>query len=89
MLSQHLLLGQLLQRFQHLNKCHNQQCKNALAPMPCDLGPIPSKFLIECIDSILPSLADLFNFSLAFSHNASSQLLSHIFSKSDVVITMI
>ena len=27
--------------------------------------PIPSKLLIECLDSILPSLTDLFNYSLA------------------------
>ena len=30
-----------------------------------NLDPIPSKLLIECIDSILPSLTDLFNSSLA------------------------
>ena len=29
------------------------------------LDPIPSKLLIECLDSILPSLTDLFNSSLA------------------------
>ena len=42
---------------------------------------IPSKLLIECLDSILPSLTDLFNSYLASSHNASNQLLSHLFSK--------
>ena len=31
----------------------------------CEFDPIPSKLLIECIDSILPSLTDLFNSSLA------------------------
>ena len=35
--------------------------------MSCELDPFPSKFLIECLDSILPSLTDLFNFSLASS----------------------
>ena len=33
--------------------------------MSCDLDPIPSKLLIECLDNILPSLTDLFNSSLA------------------------
>ena len=36
------------------------------APNSCELDPIPSKLLIECLDSILPSLTDLFNSSLAF-----------------------
>ena len=35
------------------------------APKSCELDPIPSKLLIECLDSILPSLTDLFNSSLA------------------------
>ena len=35
------------------------------APKSCELDPIPSKILIECLDSILPSLTDLFNSSLA------------------------
>ena len=45
--------------------------------------------LIFC--SILPSLTDLFNSSLesGISHNASNQLLSHLFSKRGVLITMI
>ena len=36
------------------------------APKSCELDPIPSKLLIECLDSILPSLTDLFNSSLAY-----------------------
>ena len=32
--------------------------------MSCELNPIPSKLLIECLDSILPSLTDLFISSL-------------------------
>ena len=35
------------------------------APKSCELDPIPSKLLIECLDYILPSLTDLFNSSLA------------------------
>ena len=34
------------------------------APKSYDLDPIPSKLLIECLDSNLPSLTDLFNSSL-------------------------
>ena len=44
----------------------------------CDLDPVLSKLLMECQESILPSLSDLFNtFNLASYHNASNQLLSH------------
>ena len=35
------------------------------APKSSELDPIPSKLLIEYLDSILPSLTDLFNSSLA------------------------
>ena len=61
------------------------------APKSCELDPIPSKLLIECLDSILPSLTDLFNvlLRLVSSHSASNQLLSHLFSKRGVLITMI
>ena len=64
---QHLLLGQLLQLFLHLMKCHNQlkECTLNSAPKSCELDPIPSKLLVECLDSILPSHTDLFTSSLA------------------------
>ena len=39
--------------------------KECSAPKSCALDPIPSKLLIECIDSILPSPTDLFNSSHA------------------------
>ena len=42
-----------------------KECIRNSAPKSCELDPIPSKLLIECIDSILPSLTDLFNSSLA------------------------
>ena len=91
MLPQHLLLGQLLQLFLHLKKSQLtvKECILNSAPKSCELDPIPSKLLIECLDSILPYLTDLFNYSLASSHNASNQLLSHLFSKRGVLITMI
>ena len=40
-------------------------------------------------DYILPSLTDLFRSSLASSHIASNQLLSHLFSERGFLITMI
>ena len=42
-----------------------KECIHNSAPKSCELDPIPSKLLIECLDSILPSLTDLFNSSLA------------------------
>ena len=41
-----------------------KECILNSAPKSCELDPIPSKLLIECLDSILPSLTDLFNSSL-------------------------
>ena len=59
------------------------------AAKSCDLDLIPSILLVECQDSILPSLTDLFNSSLASSHNSSNQLLSRLFSRRGVLIIMI
>ena len=42
-----------------------KECILNSAPKSCELDSIPSKLLIECLDSILPSLTDLFNSSLA------------------------
>ena len=42
-----------------------KECILIYAPVSCELDPIPSKLLIECLDSILPSLTYLFNSSLA------------------------
>ena len=66
----------------------NERILNS-APNSCELDPIPSKLLLECLDTNLPSLTDLFNSCLASSHNASNQLLSHLFSKRGILITMI
>ena len=42
-----------------------KECIHSSAPKSCQLYPTPSKLLIECLDSILPSLTGLFNSSLA------------------------
>ena len=42
-----------------------KECILNSAPKSCDLYPIPSKLLMECLGSMLPSLTDLFNSSLA------------------------
>ena len=42
-----------------------KECILISAYKSCDLDPIPYKLLVECLDSILPSLTDLFNSSLA------------------------
>ena len=51
--------------FEKVSKLTVKECILISAPISCELDPIPSKLLIECLDSILPSLTDLFNSSLA------------------------
>ena len=51
--------------FEKLSQLTVKECMLSSAPKSCELDPIPSKILIECLDSILPSLTDLFNSSLA------------------------
>ena len=54
------------------------------APTSCELDPIPSKLLIECLDYILPSLTDLFNSSITsgiFQQCFKSALVTTILKK--------
>ena len=51
--------------FEKVSQLTVKECILNSAPMPCELDPIPSKLLIECLDSILLSLTDLFNSSVA------------------------
>ena len=51
--------------FENVSQLTVKECIPNSAPKSCELDPIPSKLLIECLDSILPSLTDLFNSSLA------------------------
>ena len=61
-----------------------KECIIHSAPKSCELDPIPSKLLIECLDSILPSLTDLFKSSLAsgiFPQCLKSALVTPILKK--------
>ena len=51
--------------FEKVSQLTVKECILISAPKSCELDPIPSKLLIECLDSILPSLTDLFRSSLA------------------------
>ena len=50
--------------FEKVSQLTVKECILNSAPKSCELDPIPSKLLIECLDCILPSLTDLFNSSL-------------------------
>ena len=54
-----------LSSFEKVSQITVKECILNSAPKPCELDPIPSKLLIEYLHSILPSLTDLFNSSLA------------------------
>ena len=38
---------------------------NEMAPKTCDLDPIPTSLLYDCIDEIVPMLTDVLNVSIA------------------------
>ena len=75
--------------FEKVSQLTMKECILISASKSCDPDPINSNLLMECLDSIVPSLTDLFNSYLASSHNASNQLLSHLFAIRGVLITMI
>ena len=61
-----------------------KECILNSAPMSCEIDPIPFKLLVECLDSILPSLTYLFKSSLAsdiFAQCFKSALVTHILKK--------
>ena len=51
--------------FEKVSQLTVKECIHNSSPKSCDLDPIPSKLLLECQDSIISSLTDLFNSSLA------------------------
>ena len=70
--------------FEKVSQLTVKECILNSAPKSCELDPIPSKLLIECLDSILPFLTDLFNSSLAsgiFPHCFKSALVTPILKK--------
>ena len=77
--------------FENVSQLTLKECILNSAPKSCELDPIPSKLLIECLDSILPSTLIYLTLllHLASSHNASNLPLSHLFSNRGVLITMI
>ena len=78
-----MLLQRLLLKVSQLTV---KKCILISAPKSCELDPIPSKLLIECLDSILPSLTDLFNSSLASGISAQCFKISscHTYSQKEV-----
>ena len=60
--------------------------------MSCDLDRIPSKHLLECLNSILPFLTNLFNSSLTsgiFQQFLKSALVTPILKKRCLVMSLI
>ena len=82
-----LVTGTTATTFSSSNKVSQLTVKECIlfsAPKSCELDPIPSKLLIECLDSNLPSLIDLFNSSLAsgiFPQCFKSALITPILKK--------
>ena len=67
--------------FEKVSQLTVKECILISAPMSCEVDPIPSKLLIECLDSILPSLTDLSSSSLATGISPQlfkSALVTHI-----------
>ena len=57
--------GATFSSFKNVSQSTVEECTLISAPKSCELDPIPSKLITECLDSILPSLTDLFSSSLA------------------------
>ena len=51
--------------FEKVSQLTVKECIPISAPKSCELDPIPSKLLFECLYSIFPSLTDLFSSSFA------------------------
>ena len=70
--------------FEKVSQSTVKECILNSVPKSCELDPIPSKLLIECLDYILPSLTDLFSPSLAsgiFTQCFKSALVTPILKK--------
>ena len=60
------------------------------APKTCQLGPIPTPLLVECLDTLLPSLTALVNSSLSSGvfPKFSKLLLLHLSSRKNLLTRM-
>ena len=70
--------------FEKVSQLTVKECILISAPKSCELDPIPSNLLIECLDFILPSLTDLLSSSLAsgiFPQGFKSALVTPILKK--------
>ena len=70
--------------FEKVSQLTVKKCILNSAPKSCEFDPIPSKLLIECLNSIIPSLTDIFNSSLAsgiFTQCFKSALVTPILKK--------
>ena len=77
--------------FEKVSQLTVKECILNSAPKSCELDPFPSKLLIESF-FFFPFLSLIYLtlfLHLESSNNASNQLLSHLFSKRGVLITMI
>ena len=75
--------------FEKVSQLTVNECFLNSAPKSCELDPFPSKLLVEYQDYIISQIYLTLLLHLAFSHNASDLLLSHLFSKRGVLNTMI
>ena len=70
--------------FEIVSQITVRECILISAPVTSELDPIPSKLLVECLDSILPSFTDLSNSSLVsgiFPQCFKSALITPILKK--------
>ena len=74
----------MISSFEKVSQLIVKECVLNYAPQSFDLDPIPSKLLKECLNSILPSLTNLFNSSLTsgiFQQFLKSAIVSPILKK--------
>ena len=86
-----LVTGTTAATFSSFEKVSQLTMKESIlnsAPQSCELDPVPSKLLIECLDFILPSLTDLLNSTLT-SGIFPLCFKSALVSERGVLVTMI
>ena len=61
--------------FEKVSQLTVKECILNSAPKSCELDPIPSKLLMECLDSILPTLTDLLSLCLPLLTHTLSYII--------------